>query len=212
MTTQLVQEQYNQWSEDYDSDENLTRDLDETITKAILGTYSFNSMLEIGCGTGKNTNFFATISNHVLSMDFSEGMLEKAKRNIDNPHVSFTQTDLTEDWPTKSDGYELASCNLVLEHIEDLNHIFEEAYRSLKIDGLFFISELHPFRQYTGTQANFNKDGVIERIPAYIHNVSEYLKLGKSVGFELLKMDEWKHEYDNKIYPRILTLLLKKKA
>lgn len=208
----LVQRQYDRWSEDYDQCINLTRDLDETMTGLHLGGQVFDFILEIGCGTGKNTKLFASIADQVHSMDFSEGMLQRAKSNLSSRNVRFTQADFNRIWPTESDTYDLAACNLVLEHIQDLSHIFHEANRSLKVGGQFYISELHPFRQYTGTAANFQSGDEIEKIPAYVHDVSEYLSVAKSHGFELEYLDEPKHKDDQKIYPRLLIFSFTKTA
>ena len=55
-----VREAYDNWSTKYDSDRNLTRDLDSLITKQTFVNPQFNSIVEIGCGTGKNTLFRLT--------------------------------------------------------------------------------------------------------------------------------------------------------
>ena len=72
-----IQNAYNNWSDTYDKDENLTRDLDKIVTEKNLDNLQFKSILEIGCGTGKNTNLFSSISEMVFALDFSEGMIEK---------------------------------------------------------------------------------------------------------------------------------------
>src|SRR5512143_3468555 len=74
-----VQKAYNDWSASYDSDENLTRDLDQNVLREALADLHFKSILEIGCGTGKNTAFLSQISERVHALDFSEGMVEKAR-------------------------------------------------------------------------------------------------------------------------------------
>ena len=45
------------WSDTYDNDRNLTRDLDRTVTQKILTDLNlkFKLALELDCGTGKNT-------------------------------------------------------------------------------------------------------------------------------------------------------------
>ncbi|MCI0556643.1 MAG: hypothetical protein L0287_37360 [Anaerolineae bacterium] len=48
-----IQKAYNEWSDSYDTDENLTRDLDQKVTKEVLADLHFDSILEIGCGTGR---------------------------------------------------------------------------------------------------------------------------------------------------------------
>ena len=64
-----IQQAYTDWSATYDQDQNLTRDLDEIVTRETLGHLRSNSSLEIGCGTGKNTPLLAQISQHVSAAD-----------------------------------------------------------------------------------------------------------------------------------------------
>ncbi|NJW54852.1 class I SAM-dependent methyltransferase, partial [Salinimicrobium oceani] len=70
--------------------------------------------------------------------------------------VTFTEADLTQEWPVKPGWANLITCSLVLEHIEDLELIFSEAARALKRNGKFYICELHPGKQYAGGRANFD--------------------------------------------------------
>ena len=67
-----IQSAYNNWSESYDEDLNLTRDLDAEIVRKEFDKNKFESILEIGCGTGKNTIFFSEIANKVYAIDFSD--------------------------------------------------------------------------------------------------------------------------------------------
>ncbi|MCK7482074.1 MAG: class I SAM-dependent methyltransferase [Candidatus Moduliflexus flocculans] len=66
-----IQNAYNEWSDIYDTNANLTRDLDPTVTRSLLASRRFDSILELGCGTGKNTVFFAEIGERVHALDFS---------------------------------------------------------------------------------------------------------------------------------------------
>ena len=205
-----VQESYDKWSDKYDSDKNHTRDLDKEITESVLGFYSFNSTLEIGCGTGKNTTFLSSISTNVHATDFSHGMLSQAKKNVAAENVKFSNSDITSQWTTGYNQYDLVTCNLVLEHIKDLGHVFLEAYKSLVPEGLLFISELHPFKQYSGTQARFGKIGEEQEITAHVHDVSDYLLFAELNGFELRKLQEWRYDPEKEVIPRILSLLFRK--
>src|SRR5436190_21728526 len=94
-----IQNAYNEWSEIYDSNTNLTRDLDQQVTCETLGNQRFNSILEIGCGTGKNTAFLVEIGKHVHALDFSQGMIEKAKEKVKAENVRFEMADITQRWP-----------------------------------------------------------------------------------------------------------------
>jgi malonyl-CoA O-methyltransferase len=152
-----TREAYTDWSATYDADRNLTRDLDQIVTRASLADLRCKSILEIGCGTGKNTPLLAQIGENVCALDFSKGMIDQAKKKLRLDHVNFVVADITQPWPCEDQSADLIVCNLVLEHIRDLSFIFSEASRVLVDAGRFFICELHPFRQYQGSQAKFQR-------------------------------------------------------
>jgi ubiquinone/menaquinone biosynthesis C-methylase UbiE len=205
-----IQKAYNEWSETYDTDENLTRDLDQKVTRESLDNFHFDSILEIGCGTGKNTAFLARIGSQVHALDFSEGMIEKAKKKVQTENVRFSVADLTQKWPCEDQSYDLIVCNLVLEHIEDLSFIFSEAFRVLEEKGIFLINELHPFRQYAGKQARFNKGEGVTEIPAFVHHISDFVNAALSNELTLVKLNESWHEQDQGKIPRILSFVFEK--
>jgi len=65
--------------------------------------------------------------------------------------VNFTVADIRAPWPCEDEAADLVVCNLVLEHVENLNFVFSESARVLDRAGKFFICE-HPFRQYLGRE------------------------------------------------------------
>ncbi len=203
---------YTRWADSYDTDPNATRDLDRSATAQVLGPLRFGMAIEAGCGTGKNTALLAGISQSVLALDFSPGMLAKAHAQVRAPNVRFAQSDLLRNWPCDDAQATLVSCNLVLEHIENMGHVFREAARCLAPDGLFFVSELHPCRQYQGSQARFtDAEGATTRIPAYVHHVSDFTAAARAAGLRIERLNEWWHAEDTQAAPRLLTLLLGKR-
>ena len=64
-------------------------------------------------------------------------MLNKAKEKISNKKVVFKKADLNEDWEVENNFADLITSSLTLEHIENLNHIFEQGNLKLKKNGLF---------------------------------------------------------------------------
>lgn len=206
-----IQSAYTQWSISYDADRNLTRDLDAQITRTLLGPLyaerRADSIVELGCGTGKNTIFLAQLGNSVQAFDFSPGMLEQAKAKVDAGNVTFSQVDLTAPWPCADGAATLLVCNLVLEHIADLNFIFAQASRVLEPGGRFFISELHPFRQYVGKKAEFRQGDELLEIPAYTHHISEFFLAAVENGFVVEHLAEFWHDEDTGKPPRLVTFL-----
>ena len=170
-------------------------------------------VLETGCGTGFNTTYLAQQSRSVLAVDGSAGMLAQARARVTAPQVQLLRYDLQHAWPLADASIDLVVCLLVLEHIADLHRFFQEAARVLRPCGEGFVCELHPFRQLQGRQAQFTeaKSGQIVLIPAYLHDVSEYVNASVQQGFALLRMDEWRDAHDtaHTLPPRLLSLHLR---
>ena len=206
-----IQNAYNQWSETYDSDENRTRDLDREVTRSRLSGTHFDRILEIGCGTGKNTSFFSTIGRSVFAVDFSVSMIEKAREKVQAENVRFSRMDISQPWEFEDGMFDLVVCNLVLEHIQDLDHVFSEAARTLRQKGRFFINELHPFRQYDGTKARFYRNEERIEVDSFVHHVSDYLKAAAVSHLSLIHLDEYWHEEDQSKPPRILSLIFERR-
>lgn len=205
-----IQDAYTSWSTSYDLDRNLTRDLDQAVTTDTFTGLRYHTILEVGCGTGKNTTLLAQIGERVCALDFSIGMLKQAKAKLRSEHVVFAVADLTKSWPCKTESVELVVCNLVLEHIQDLTVIFSEAYRALAPGGQFFISELHPFRQYQGTRANFQRQDETIEIQAFVHHLSNFEEAAAQNGLALQSFKEWWHEADENKLPRLIVLMFEK--
>lgn len=205
-----VSKAYDNWSETYDNDINRTRDLDEQVTRKMLDKVIAARVLETGCGTGKNTVWLSERFRHVTAFDFSEGMLEQARGKVKKDNTVFIQTDLTAEWPVETGSTDLVVCNLVLEHIKDLKFIFSEAGRALKKGGGFYIGELHPFRQYQGTKARFEREEQTIEINAFIHNISDFLNAASENNFTLENLNEWWHQDDEGKPPRLITFLFRK--
>lgn len=204
------QQAYNAWSENYDAVENKTRDLE---AKALRESVSGENLdlLEIGCGTGKNTEFLQTKARTLLAVDFSAEMLVKAKEKITAKNVEFRQLDLREGWKFSENEFDLITCSLTLEHIENIDFVFAQANKVLRAGGLFYIGELHPFKQYQGSKARFDAgDGVYE-LECFAHHVSEFFAAAKNNNFQLVDLKEWFDNADETTVPRLLSMIYKTK-
>lgn len=201
-----IKSAYNIWANKYDEDKNLTRDLDAEIVRKEFSDQRFNSILEVGCGTGKNTVYFSSISDQLTSIDFSDKMISKAKEKVKSKNVSFKIRDITKEWNLEENKFDLITFNLILEHIEYLTFIFEQAHKHLKSNGIVFINELHPFRQYDGKKAVYEENGETKEIDAFVHNISDFINSANKSGLKLLTFNENWHEQDQHKLPRILSL------
>lgn len=203
---------YDRWSNTYNTDRNRTRERAYQVLRQVPLPLSDRDLIEIGCGTGLNTQWLAEQARSVVAVDFSPGMLERAKELVHSPRVRFIQHDINSPWPVATASADVVIAMLVLEHISDLEPIFKQARRTLRPDGELFLCELHPTRQLTGRQAEFmnSATGELERIPAFLHDVSEYVNVALSAGFQLVRLGEWRDEGAPQTeLPRVLSVHLK---
>ncbi|NEM97775.1 class I SAM-dependent methyltransferase [Pontibacter burrus] len=205
-----IQKAYDSWAEQYDTNHNRTRDLEGEVLRSTLSTIEFNRVLEIGCGTGKNTVWLQEKAAHVTAVDFSDEMLAKAKQKVTSEKVQFKQADINKGWIFTEGTYDLVTFSLVLEHIEHLGHIFKQAAAALVSGGFVYIGELHPFKQYAGTKARFDTAEGRQVLECYTHNISDFTQAAKQHGFIVVDINEYFDNDDRTQIPRILSLLLQK--
>lgn len=203
-----VQKAYDSWSQQYDTNINKTRDLEARCLQETLADISFESCLEIGCGTGKNTAWLLTRAKTITAVDLSAEMLAKAKDKINSANVEFIQADILKDWNFAKKKYDLVNFSLVLEHIENLEPIFENVSNKIAGGGYVYIGELHPFKQYNGSKARFDTDEGRHIVSCFNHNISDFIQAAKKYGLGIVNMDEYFDGDDRSTIPRILTILL----
>ena len=199
---------YNAWACQYDNNINPTRDLDKTVTKESLSNIDFFKVLELGCGSGKNTEWLITKTDKLVGLDFSKNMLDLARNKITSKKVTFINTDLNEKWPVNNNSFDLATINLTLEHIEILDHIFNSLFMKLTQGGKCFVCELHPKKQLAGSKARFEENETEIALDVFYHSELEYIESAEKAGFNLIAKKDW---YDNeKDIPRLISFLFEK--
>jgi predicted TPR repeat methyltransferase len=205
-----VNEAYKTWADIYDTNINKTRDLEAISLRETLAFIKFDKCLEIGCGTGKNTECLMSFANNIIAVDLTPEMLFKAKEKIKSKKVTFVQADINDDWTFVSHKVDLIVFSLVLEHIENLDSIFKKASETINSGGYIYIGELHPFKQYTGTKARFETNEGTQTVTCFNHNISDFTQLAIKYGFIIIDINEYFDNNDRSSMPRILTLMLKK--
>lgn len=205
-----TQQAYDSWALQYDSNDNKTRDLEAIALDHELNGLQFEKVLEIGCGTGKNTEWFISNNKKVTGVDLSSEMLAKVGAKVTSANAEFIQADITQPWSFTNNIYDLAGFSLVLEHIDDLDFIFSEVAQKIKTGGFVYVGELHPFKQYAGSKARFETEKGTHVVQCFNHNISDFITAATKHGLELVKLNEYFDDNDRNNLPRILTLIFKK--
>jgi ubiquinone/menaquinone biosynthesis C-methylase UbiE len=100
---------------------------------------SQNKVLEVGCGRGSLSSYFAEIGSECTLLDSSKAALEKARLVFkNNGHkATFIKGDAN-DLPLKKNQFDIVFSIGLLEHFENVKKPIEEQLKVLKKGGLFF--------------------------------------------------------------------------
>ena len=207
-----TQQMYDQWSATYDEVENPTRDLEKRACEKTLESFAFNAVIELGSGTGKNTEWLSSRAAKVTCVDLSPDMQSIARTKIGRENVQFVLGDIRADWSFLEATADLITCSLILEHVENLDHVFGEAYAHLNASGHFYVCELHPFKQYSGSKARFEADGELHVLDCYLHHITDYTDAASKARFAVERMDEWFDGDDRNSIPRLISFLFRLEA
>ncbi len=110
---------------------------------------SFETVLDIGCGTG--TLLYQILDNKpqviATGLDFSPKMLEVAREKLPK-RVELTQGD-AEELPYKDKSFDLVVASDILRYITDPEKVVKEMYRVLKMGGKIILCDfctINPLR------------------------------------------------------------------
>lgn len=183
---------YDLWAPSYDADANPLPALEGPLTEELLGDVSGLLVLDLGCGTGRHAVRLAAAGATVHAIDFSTGMLDRAKEKTGAARIVFQSHDVTKPLPFAANSFDRVLCALVLDHISDLPFLFSEMHRVCRITGSVVVSVIHPAMKLLRVQARFRDPTSGEEIrPASCeHELSDYVMAAARAGFAIDQMSE----------------------
>jgi SAM-dependent methyltransferase len=151
----------------------------EGLLQAIFGQLHisrFESVLDFGCGIGRNHDLLVRYAHKYTGVDVSEGVLQKARQSIEADFRLINDYVL----PFEDNCFDLFFSFWVLQHIvydDDLLRIVKEAHRILSTSGVAIICERsEKEKTEPGTDSRY----INRRSPR------EYVRLFDDAGFRLL--------------------------
>jgi malonyl-CoA O-methyltransferase len=189
---QHVRVEYDRWSKVYDIDGNPLQNIEGPAVSAALGDVRGLKVLDIGCGTGRHAIALARAGGHVTGIDFSDGMLAKARFKPGADLVQFVVHDLHHTWPFADGQFDRLVSGLVLEHVRDLNWFFAESLRVLRPGGRAVFSAMHPAVLLKGTQARYTDpdSGEVSCPGSLPHKMSDFIMAALRAGYEVTDLLE----------------------
>jgi ubiquinone/menaquinone biosynthesis C-methylase UbiE len=121
----------------------LAQDVASAIARAVpLGPTM--DVLDFGCGTGIVTLQLAPSVGSVTGADSSAGMLEVLNAKIDRQAHTNVTTRRLHPGDDLAGPYDLILSSMTFHHIEDIDALLTQFYRSLKAPGWLCVADLDP--------------------------------------------------------------------
>lgn len=141
------------------------------------------TILDVGCGTGRDSAMLFRAGFKVLGIDFSKKMIEFAKKI--NPRVEYQAMDLENI--KLEDKFDGIWANASLHHIpkSHLPLVLRKIGHLLVDNGVLFIKVKHGSRDELRTNFNYGRN--ITRWFAF-YGVGELKKLVRAAGFKVLSV------------------------
>ena len=183
---------YDLWAEVYDDDGNPLVMLEEPHVERLLGDVRGLSVLDVGCGTGRHAVRMAQAGARVTALDFSQGMLAKARTKPGASDVTFVEHDIRRRLPFEDATFERVLSCLMLDHVFDLPAFFSELRRLVRPDGFVVASVMHPALMLRGVQARFNDPLTGQKVQPQSapHLISDYVMAALASGLRFEELSE----------------------
>jgi len=188
-----TQEGYDRWSEIYDDETNPLVMLEGPELARALGEVRGLTVLDVGCGTGRHAVQLAKSGASVTGIDFSAGMLEKARAKPSAASVRFIHQDASAPLPFAPQSFDRVISCLVVDHVRELTTFFGELHRVCRDDGFIVVSVMHPAMMLKGVQARFRDPRTGEEVrPQSIDNqISDYVMGALGAGLRIRRLSEF---------------------
>lgn len=113
----------------------------DVLKKAKGQEASFNSIVDVGCGTGLCGLYLKPMARHLIGVDLSEQMLLMAKRK--QVYNDLENAELTEFLSEKSDSYDAIVSSDTFNYFGDLAPVFIACMKAMAPNGLLVFTAEH---------------------------------------------------------------------
>ncbi|MEO0093805.1 MAG: class I SAM-dependent methyltransferase [candidate division WOR-3 bacterium] len=113
---------------------------------AILGNIKGKKVLDLACGEGYNTRILARKGAKVIGIDFAQKLIDYAKEQEakDKLGINYYVCDASNLAIFKNNTFDIVTCFMALQDIENYQKAIKEVFRVLKKNGRFVFVISHP--------------------------------------------------------------------
>lgn len=118
----------------------------ETAMRGVLGERPFDSLLDLGTGTGRLLEVFAPLYSRAVGVDSSTEMLAVARANLGRAGIGAAQVRLGDIYnlPFSRNSFDVVTVHQVLHYLDDPERAVREAARVLRPGGRLLIVDFAP--------------------------------------------------------------------
>jgi ubiquinone/menaquinone biosynthesis C-methylase UbiE len=184
------------WDERVEAGETWQRHLIQPAVERLLELRTGERVLEIACGNGEFARRMSELGALVLAVDFSEGMLERARER--GGEVEYRRVDATREDEVLALGealsFDVVVSNMAIMDMASIEPMVSGAARLLRPGGRFVFSTLHP--AFNSGDAIPTVEQVLQDgdwIDVYSVKVSSYgtSSSGKGVAIPGQPIEQW---------------------
>jgi malonyl-CoA O-methyltransferase len=181
---------------------NWLLELEEPEVDRVLGEVAGLAVLDVGAGTGRHAIRLAERGALVTALDFSEGMLARAREKPGADRVRWLAHDVANPLPFADRTFDRVLSSLVLEHIplNGLAPFFRELGRIVREGGSVVVTAMHPGMFLKGVSANFRDESGEVRPRSYVATLSDYVMGATRGGLAINELAE--HSVDEALAAR----------
>jgi len=164
---------YEQW---YEVGEGRRADLleKELLRQLLEGFSGVQSLLEIGCGTGHFTRYFATFLPFVVGLDISPAMIKEARRRNDLREIPYLMGDALH-LPFSDASFDVVAFITTLEFLNNPQQALKEAGRVARRGLLLGVLNAHSLMGIARRLEGLFKPTIFNK--AYFYSVGELARL-----------------------------------
>jgi malonyl-CoA O-methyltransferase len=176
---------YALWAQSYPPHaHNALMQAEESAMLALMPALQGLRVLDLACGTGRYARYAQAQGAHVLGLDNSSAMLERASAV---PVALATSEAL----PLARASVDVVLCGLAIGHLRQLKPTLKEIARVLKAGGSALISDVHPFQALRGAKRTFTApDGRVYAVEHTAHSISDTFTQAQACGLGLSALSE----------------------
>jgi SAM-dependent methyltransferase len=180
---------YRRWAANYDDEpRNGLFDADEPVMHQIIDAIPHGDALDAACGTGRFAEYLTGRGHHVVGVDSSPDMLERARVRV--PSGEFRLGDLHQ-LPLPDNSVDLVVSGLALSHVPALAPVLAEFARVLRPAGHMAISAAHHDIVIRGSVPHApgpnDEPGLVA---SYRHTTGDYIRAALRAGLQIRGCEE----------------------